>query len=209
KYKSNLSLEKRAKAVVKFLKNARIDSLQMLNAVPLPGSELRAKLDAEGRLLPLETVGWDKYDGQFLCYDPTSEGLNPYELQNLPRALMKKRYQGSFISRKINYGNWMNWTYNATIGFPIQFGIFYMKRFVHNLIEKRREQSITKRRRFLPTRNIFHESLVNAWSDIRRKWRNLAMKTYGANIVRRWMKAYKESDYSKRLKQLYVKKRIS
>ena len=36
-----------------FIKKARIDTIQLLNAVPLPGSELRARLESEGRLLPL------------------------------------------------------------------------------------------------------------------------------------------------------------
>jgi hypothetical protein len=74
-----------------------------LNAVPLPGSALRGKLEAEKRILPLETVGWDKYDGCFLCYDPTPEGLDAYELQTLPRILMKKWYFGNSVVGWLNY----------------------------------------------------------------------------------------------------------
>jgi hypothetical protein len=50
--------------------------------------------------------------------------------------LMKKKYLGGFISRKLNYGNWLNWVYIATIGFPIQFVVFYSRRFLRNLFEK-------------------------------------------------------------------------
>lgn len=207
KHRSTLTLKQRAKEYVKFFRKAKIDTVQMLNAVPLPDSELKTKLEAEGRLFPIELVGWDKYDGQFLCYDPTPEGLDPYELQNLPRMLMKKRYLGNFIERKLNYGNWMNWTYNATIGFPIQFGIFYIKRLIHNLIEKRREiNMIDEKIGLLPNKNIFHKSLVNTLEDIKRIWRNLTIKTYGAGIVKRWLKEYKKSDFTKKLKELFIQK---
>ncbi|MBW3011727.1 hypothetical protein KY311_00935, partial [Candidatus Woesearchaeota archaeon] len=80
-----------------------------MNAVPLPGSLLKEKLDLEKRIFPLETVGWDKYDGSFLCYDPRPEGIDPYELQAVPRMLMKQWYVGNFLNRTVNYGNWINW----------------------------------------------------------------------------------------------------
>jgi len=109
---------------------------------------------------------------------------------------MKKRYLGSFLDSTLNYGNWINWTFNSTIGFPVQFGAFYAKRLTKNLIEKRRESKLT------PKRNIFHESLVGTWSDIRRKWRNLAVRTYAGGIVRGFMKEYKKSEYGKKINLL-------
>ncbi|MCK7513946.1 MAG: hypothetical protein MZV70_64660 [Desulfobacterales bacterium] len=51
---------------------------------------------SEGRLLPLSMVGWDKYDGLFLCYDPRPDGLDPDDLQNMPKLLMKKSISGDF-----------------------------------------------------------------------------------------------------------------
>ena len=203
-YKSSLTLEQKARECIKFCRKAKIDILQILNAIPIPGTELRAKLEAEGRLFPLDMVGWDKHDGQFLCYDPTSEGLDPYELQEIPRMLMKKWYLGNFVNRNLNYKNWMTWGYN-TFGFPIQFGAFYTKRFVHNLAEKRRERSIEDS--LLPRRNIFYESLANAWKlDIGKRWGKLAVKTYGGGIARKWLKAYKESGYKERLEGYFPKK---
>ncbi|MFH1638585.1 MAG: radical SAM protein [Candidatus Woesearchaeota archaeon] len=206
-FRSGLTLRQRAKAYENFFKKARIDTVQVFNAVPLPGSELRAKLEAEGRILPLEMVGWDKYDGLFLCYDPGPEGLDAYDLQNFPTVLMKKWYQGNFLNRGLNYGNWVDWANNATIGFPIQFSLFYIRRFVHNLVERRREKSMDSKMHLLPKRNIFHESLVNTWEDIRRRWRNLFIKTYGAEIVRRWSEEYRKSDYKKKLKSFFSKRK--
>jgi radical SAM superfamily enzyme YgiQ (UPF0313 family) len=90
------TIKQRAKYFKIFFKESGIDTIQLLNAVPLPGSELRARLEREGRLLPLSMVGWDKYDGLFLCYDPRPDGLDAFDLQNIPKILMKKRYLGGF-----------------------------------------------------------------------------------------------------------------
>jgi len=200
----NLSLRQRAKTYQQFFKKARIDTVQVLNAVPLPGSLLREKLETEKRVFPLEMVGWDKYDGAFLCYDPTPEGLNPYELQNFPRILMRKWYLGNPTIYQINYGKWMNWAYNATIGFPIQFTTFYTKWFFNNLTKQKRARNITQEK--LSLKNVFHLPLISAWADIRRKWRNLFVRTYGARIVKKWQAEYKKSNYEPKIKEFFARK---
>ena len=194
------SIKERAKYFKQFFKRSGIDTIQLLNAVPLPGSELRARLENEGRVLPLSMVGWDKYDGLFLCYDPRPDGLDAFDLQNMPKILMKKRYLGGFINRKLNYGNWLNWVYIATIGFPIQFVMFYIRRFVRNLQEKKRVRNVLGSN--VPKHSIFAVPLTNAWSDIKRKWRNLLIKTYAGVTMTRWLKAYRSMDYNAKIKQL-------
>ena len=202
KFKSDLTLKQKAKAYSKFFKDSQLDTIQVFNAIPLLGSELRHKLVGENRVLPLEDVGWDKYDGLFLNYIP-EEKINAYDLQNFPKLLMKKKYLGGFVNQNLNYGNWMDWVYNSTIGFPLQFSIFYTKRFFHNLNEHMKERDfIKKRESLLPKRNIFHAPLVNAFGDIKRKWRNLALKTYGGNRVRGWFKEYKKTKFSEILDKL-------
>jgi hypothetical protein len=99
----------------------------------------------------------------------------------------------------------MDWTYN-TIGFPLQFGVFYAKRFVHNLIETRREKSIRLEERLMPERHIFHTPLVNAFDDIKRKWRNLLIRTYGGVIVRRRIKEEEQTGYTKRLREWFARR---
>jgi radical SAM superfamily enzyme YgiQ (UPF0313 family) len=198
--RASFTIRERAECFKKFFKKSRIDTIQLLNAVPLPGSELRARLESEGRLLPLSTVGWDKYDGLFLCYDPRPEGLEPYDLQNTPKMLMKKKYIGGFISRQLNYGNWLNWVYIATIGFPIQFVVFYSRRFIRNLLEKQKTRNV--QRNDLPMHTLFTVPLANAWQDIKRRWRNLFIKTYAGAIAKRWLKEYQSSEYINTLRQL-------
>jgi len=199
---SSLTIKQRTKCYIDFFKKTGLDTIQVFNAVPLPGSDLRARLEKEGRLLPLSMVGWDKYDGLFLCYDPRPDDLDAFDLQNALCLLMKKKYLGGFIGRRLNYGNWMNWTYIATIGFPVEFSEFYVRRFIRNLQEKVKEG---KRRRINWTpRTIFYVPLANAWRDIKRIWRNLFVKTYAGTIVSRWLKIYRESDYKNRLRRIFM-----
>jgi len=195
-YKSKLTLKDKAKEYIKFFRKAGIDIIQVLNAVPIPGTLLRSDLEKEGRIFPLEVVGWDKYGGQFLCYDPRPEGLDADELQNVPRMLMKKWYLGNFINRNLNYKNWITYSYNA-LGFPILYSAFYTKRFFDNLFDKRSlEDSL------IPKRNIFYESLHNAWEiDIKKKWGSLFVKTYGGGIVRKWFREFKKSDYLEKIRE--------
>jgi radical SAM superfamily enzyme YgiQ (UPF0313 family) len=197
---SFFTIKQRAECFKKFFKKSGIDTIQLLNAVPLPGSELRARLESEGRLLPLSMVGWDKYDGLFLCYDPRPDGLDAFDLHNMPKMLMKKKYLGGFISRKLNYGNWLNWAYIATIGFPIQFVVFYFRRFIRNLLEK--QKTINALRHDLPMHTLFTVPLANTWRDIKRRWRNLFIKTYAGSITKRWLKEYRSSEYINTLRQL-------
>jgi len=201
------TIKQRAKYYKEFFKKSGIDTIQVLNAVPLPGSELRARLESEGRLLPLSMAGWDKYDGLFLCYDPRPDGLDAFELQNMPSLLMKKKYLGGFIGRKLNYGNWLNWAYIATIGFPIQFVEFYVRRFMRNLFEKQRARNL--RYKDLTLRTIFTVPLANAWRDIKRIWRNLFVKTYAGAIVNRWLKIYHESNYNSKLRQIFIDNKMA
>jgi radical SAM superfamily enzyme YgiQ (UPF0313 family) len=194
------TIKQRAEYFKEFFKRSDIDTIQLLNAVPLPGSELRARLESEGRLLPLSMVGWDKYDGLFLCYDPRPDGMDAVELHNISRMLMKNNYLGGFISRILNYGNWLNWVYIATIGFPIQFVVFYIRWFIRNLLEKQKTRKAL--RQDAPMHTLFTVPLANAWKDVKRRWRNLFIKTYAGAIVKRWLKEYQSSEYMNTLRQL-------
>lgn len=196
KFKSSLNLKQKAKVYSNFFRKARIDTIQVVKAVPLPGSDLRRKLVEENRIPAQTDVSWDKYDGLFLCYMP-EKGVNPQDLQNIPMDLMKKRYLGGYFKRNFNYANWMNWIYNLSFGFPINFSTFYVKNFFNNKKEKKKNL-----KKLLPENNIFYESLINTRQDIKRKIHNLAIKTYAADIARKWQKIYFKSNHSQILKKL-------
>ncbi|HPC08918.1 MAG TPA: radical SAM protein, partial [Smithella sp.] len=204
---SSFTVKQRAKIYKDFFKKSGIDTIQVLNAVPLPGSDLRTRLEREGRLLPLKIVGWDKYDGLFLCYDPRPDSMDAFELQGMPGLLMKKKYLGGFIKRNLNYGNWLNWTYIATIGFPIQFVEFYIRRFIRNLAERQRAGK--RPDGAWSPRTIFAVPLISAWKDIKRIWRNLFVRTYAGAIVNRWLKIYRKSRYGDKLRKFFLDSKIT
>ena len=84
--------EERIKRFKHFIKKARIDTVQVLLPGPLPGTELRERLKAQGRIFPLKEIGWEYYDGNFPLFVPDLP-LSPEELQNCAQKIMGKFYQ--------------------------------------------------------------------------------------------------------------------
>ncbi|MDP7141565.1 MAG: radical SAM protein [Candidatus Woesearchaeota archaeon] len=200
-YKSNLTLEERAKRYEQFFRDAKITTVQVFKAIPLVGSELRKRLDKEGRLIPLDKVGWDKYDGAFLPYDPTPEGINAHELQDIPIKLMERRYSGNALGKILNYGRWIDWTAN-TLGFPVTFGSSYVKNFVRNLNEKKR----VFKGKFMTGKDVFYEPLQKTWKVFKKNWRTTFFNTMGGGIIRKWKSIYRKGDYKPLLSRMYQRK---
>ena len=80
------------------------------------------------------------------------------------------------------------------------FVVFYFLRFVRNLLEKHKTKNAL--RHDLPMHTLFTVPLANAWRDIKRRWRNLFIKTYAGAITKRWLKEYRSSEYINTLRQL-------
>jgi radical SAM superfamily enzyme YgiQ (UPF0313 family) len=75
-----------------FIKRARMDTIQVLLPVPLPGTELTQRLGAQGRIFPRECIGWEYYDGNFPLFRPDAP-LTPEELQASVRQIMGRFYR--------------------------------------------------------------------------------------------------------------------
>jgi radical SAM superfamily enzyme YgiQ (UPF0313 family) len=86
-----LTLEKKTSHFYTFIKKARIDTVQILLTVPLPGTELRKRLEKEGRIYSLEHIGWEYYDGQFPLFEP-DDNTTPEELQKAAKLIMSRIY---------------------------------------------------------------------------------------------------------------------
>jgi len=74
----------------KFIRQGQLDTVQILRAIPIIGTELRSRLAKENRLFSLELLPWEKYDGNYACFQPDDMSLK--ELQEIPTKLMKKFY---------------------------------------------------------------------------------------------------------------------
>lgn len=89
--KNLIPLDERVKRFRKFIKEAKLDTLQILITVPLPGTELRKRLDDQNRLYPLNDIGWEYYDGQFPLFKPDDD-VSPEDIQKAVAKLMKNFY---------------------------------------------------------------------------------------------------------------------
>jgi len=78
----------------RFIRNSRLDTIQVLLPVPLPGTELTQRLAANNRLYPGSCIGWEYYDGNFPLFRP-DDPLTPEELQRAIRQIMGRFYRFS------------------------------------------------------------------------------------------------------------------
>jgi radical SAM superfamily enzyme YgiQ (UPF0313 family) len=93
KYKITLSIKERIKRFRTFIRKSKIDTLQVVQTIPLPGTELRQRLSDQGRLYPLDKIGWEYYDGQFPLFEPDN-GVSPEVIQQaVVKEIMGKFYR--------------------------------------------------------------------------------------------------------------------
>jgi len=87
----NLTVEARVRRFRKFIRAARIDTVQLLLPVPLPGTEMTARLAAQGRIYPRTEIGWEYYDGNFPVFEPDPP-LSAEDMQTAARKIMGRFY---------------------------------------------------------------------------------------------------------------------
>lgn len=92
----NMSVDKRFAHYKNFIRKAKIDTIQILLAVPIPGTELRDRLKEQNRIYPLEYIGWEYYDGSFPLFEP-DKPLTSEQLQQASRKIMGKFYQFRYM----------------------------------------------------------------------------------------------------------------
>lgn len=88
--KTSITPEERYNYFKIFIQKACFYAVQILKAIPLVGTDLRKRLEQEGRIYPLELVPWSKYDGNFICFQP--DNMSSQEFQEIPIKLMKWFY---------------------------------------------------------------------------------------------------------------------
>jgi radical SAM superfamily enzyme YgiQ (UPF0313 family) len=91
-----MPVNERVRRFRRFIRAAGIDSVQVLLPVPLPGTDLRRRLDAQGRVYPLEDVGWEYYDGNFPLFEPDAP-MAAEDLQRAGRKIMSRFYHFRYV----------------------------------------------------------------------------------------------------------------
>jgi len=92
----NMPVKERVKRFKNFIKRARIDTVQVLLPVPLPGTELRHRLERQSRIYPTDDVGWEYYDGNFPLFEP-DEPVSAEQMQRSIRQIMGRFYQFKYM----------------------------------------------------------------------------------------------------------------
>ncbi len=92
----SMSAKERVKRFREFIRKARIDTVQVLLPVPLPGTELTHRLEKSNRIFPTVCVGWEYYDGNFPLFQPDAP-LTPEEMQASIRKIMGVFYRFRYM----------------------------------------------------------------------------------------------------------------
>jgi len=91
-----MPVKERVKRFRGFIKKAKLDTIQVLLPVPLPGTELTARLAKENRVYPLDELGWEYYDGNFPLFEPDPP-MSAEEMQDSTRKIMGRFYQFKYV----------------------------------------------------------------------------------------------------------------
>lgn len=91
-----MSAKVRVKRFRQFIRKAKIDTIQVLLAGPLSGTELRRRLAKQNRIYSIQDVGWEYYDGNFPLFEP-DEPMTAEEMQDSIRKIMGKFYQFKYM----------------------------------------------------------------------------------------------------------------
>ncbi|MCX5906650.1 MAG: radical SAM protein, partial [Deltaproteobacteria bacterium] len=75
----------------RFIKQARLDTVQVMLPIPLPGTEMTQRLKDQNRVFSRDLVGWEYYDGLFPLFVP-DDPITPEEMQTSTRHIMGRFY---------------------------------------------------------------------------------------------------------------------
>jgi len=76
----------------RFIRRAKIDTVQVLLPVPLPGTEFTHRLRQQNRIYSKDQLGWEYYDGNFPLFVP-DEPMTPEEIQASICLIMGRFYR--------------------------------------------------------------------------------------------------------------------
>ncbi|MBN1865047.1 MAG: B12-binding domain-containing radical SAM protein [Victivallales bacterium] len=87
-----IPFEKRIGHFLSFIRRSKLDTIQILLPVPLPGTELTQRLHKEGRIFDRKYIGWEYYDGNFPLFVP-DKPMTPDQMHHAVKTLMSRFYR--------------------------------------------------------------------------------------------------------------------
>jgi len=88
--------EERVKRFRNFIRKAKIDTVQILLPVPLPGTRLRDRLQRQNRIYPSHDIGWEYYDGSFPLFE-ADEPMSAEDMQRSAKNIMGHFYRFRYM----------------------------------------------------------------------------------------------------------------
>ena len=86
-----MSAQDRVRHFHRFIRRARLDTVQVLLPIPLPGTELTDRLRKAHKIYSTDDVGLEYYDGNFPIFQP-DEPMTPEDMQASVQKIMHRFY---------------------------------------------------------------------------------------------------------------------
>jgi len=194
------SFKRQARIFMNFIREARIDTIQVLKAVPIPGTKLFKRLKLSGSLIPLERIGWENYDGNFLTFIPRFGSIT--ELQDSATRIMRKFY-GKANMLKLGLALFL-----APVLLAIKSAVEWCRLFGGDLVQAVRERKFRALAQIpLKGARNLKEALLVALCSYQRSVRNYFLRTIGGLTVDRWLSAVRRTKVLDTLKKLELELR--
>ncbi|MFC1699880.1 B12-binding domain-containing radical SAM protein, partial [Candidatus Omnitrophota bacterium] len=91
-----MAAKERVKRYKNFIKKSKVDTVQIILPVPLPGTELRQRLQKQKKVYPLKDISWEYYDGSFPLFEP-DQPMTAEEMQASAHKIMSWVYQFKYM----------------------------------------------------------------------------------------------------------------
>ena len=91
-----ITVKERIKRIKNFIRKAKLDTVQVMLPVALPGTELRRRLEKQNRIYPIQDVGWEYYDGNFPLFEP-DEPMSAEQMLVSIKRIMGTFYQFKYM----------------------------------------------------------------------------------------------------------------
>ena len=185
-----LTMKERAQVYLDFIRRCKIDTIQVMKPVPIPGTVLRQRLEAEGRIFPRSLVDWDKYDGNWVCFQP-DEGCSAKDLQNYATWIMRKVYHPLQIAKFLCLIP--NYPFDLAFYTCVEAWRGARRYFKHNPISTLPQHSI--RYHFRTAMHYAGTALVNARHSVSKRLRNARLKSLGSLIYKSWKRSFRRERF--------------
>jgi len=206
-YLPSMTMKERAEHYLSFVRRCKIDTIQVMKPVPLPGTMLRKRLEAEGRVFPRSLVDWDKYDGNWVCFQP-DEGSSAKDLQTYATWIMRKVYHPMQIAKFLY----------LIPNYPIDLAYYTCVEAVRGVrrhLKRRKSREIRPQRsirgRLRTLGNFAASAIDRARASVSKELRNAKMKGLGSLIYDSWKRNFRKERFYEVLEAAtrYVKRQPS